>query len=397
MKNSTLTWIQGHVRLVVKGERIAELVNLLTVQGIHVWDVVSLGEQMSSMRVLLPDFFRLRPLLKRTGSRMHVYERRGLPFQLSRLGRRAFFAAGVGIFVLVLVLMSSLVWNVEVRGNDRLTADRVLQAAKSEGLYPYQWKFRLMSQDKLSQALMRRLPDTSWVGVEIRGTEVIIQIVEAEKPEPTKLLSPRHLISKADAVITEIYAEQGRPVVSRNTRVKKGDILISGMIGDEQHAQMVVAKGEVKGMVWHEYEIEIPLEQHRKSYTGNSYDKLYLVLGNRAIQMWGYGQKPYAAYETVTEHNPLTWRDLRLPVGWMTERVMESQKATHVVSEAEAKISGIEHAKKQILAKYGKGTEILGQKILHEKRENGKVYMKVLFEVEQYITEELPIVYNQGD
>ncbi|MEK3788245.1 sporulation protein YqfD [Paenibacillus sp. FSL K6-1230] len=397
MKNSTLTWIQGHVRLVVKGERIAELVNLLTVQGIHVWDVVSLGEQMSSMRVLLPDFFRLRPLLKRTGSRMHVYERRGLPFQLSRLGRRAFFAAGVGIFVLVLVLMSSLVWNVEVRGNDRLTADRVLQAAKSEGLYPYQWKFRLMSQDKLSQALMRRLPDTSWVGVEIRGTEVIIQIVEAEKPEPTKLLSPRHLISKADAVITEIYAEQGRPVVSRNTRVKKGDILISGMIGDEQHAQMVVAKGEVKGMVWHEYEIEIPLEQHRKSYTGNSYDKLYLVLGNRAIQMWGYGQKPYAAYETVTEHNPLTWRDLRLPVGWMTERVMESQKATHVVSEAEAKISGIEHAKKQIIAKYGKGTEILGQKILHEKRENGKVYMKVLFEVEQYITEELPIVYNQGD
>lgn len=397
MKNSTLTWIQGHVRLVVKGERIAELVNLLTVQGIHVWDVVSLGEQMTSMRVLLPDFFRLRPLLKRTGSRMHVYERRGLPFQLSRLGRRAFFAAGVGIFILVLVLMSSLVWDVEVRGNDRLTADRVLQAAKSEGLYPYQWKFRLMSQDKLSQALMRRLPDTSWVGVEIRGTEVIIQIVEAEKPEPTKLLSPRHLISKADAVITEIYAEQGRPVVSRNTRVKKGDILISGMIGDEQHAQMVVAKGEVKGMVWHEYEIEIPLVQHRKSYTGNSYDKLYLVLGNRAIQMWGYGQKPYAAYETVTEHNPLTWRDLRLPVGWMTERVMESQKATHVVSETEAKISGIEHAKKQILAKYGKGTEILGQKILHEKRENGKVYMKVLFEVEQYITEELPIVYNQGD
>ncbi|WP_025679298.1 sporulation protein YqfD [Paenibacillus massiliensis] len=397
MKNSTLTWIQGHVRLVVKGERIAELVNLLTVQGIHVWDVVSLGEQMSSMRVLLPDFFRLRPLLRRTGSRMHVYERRGLPFQLSRLGRRAFFAAGVGIFILVLVLMSSLVWNVEVRGNDRLTADRVLQAAKSEGLYPYQWKFRLMSQDKLSQALMRRLPDTSWVGVELRGTEVIIQIVEAEKPEPTKLLSPRHLISKADAVITEIYAEQGRPVVSRNTRVKKGDILISGMIGDEQHAQMVVAKGEVKGMVWHEYEIEIPLVQHRKSYTGNSYDKLYLVLGNRAIQMWGYGQKPYAAYETVTEHNPLTWRDLRLPVGWMTERVMESQKATHVVSETEAKISGIEHAKKQIIAKYGKGTEILGQKILHEKRENGKVYMKVLFEVEQYITEELPIVYNQGD
>lgn len=397
MRNSTLTWIQGHVRLVVKGERIAELVNLLTVQGIHVWDVVSLGEQTTSMRVLLPDFFRLRPLLKRTGCRMHVYERRGLPFQLSRLGKRAFFAAGVGIFIIVLALMSSLVWNVEVKGNDRLTADRVLQAARSEGLYPYQWKFRLMSPDKLSQALMRRLPDTSWVGVEIRGTEVTIQIVEAEKPEPAKLLSPRHLISKADAVITEIYAEQGRPVVNRNTRVKKGDILISGMIGDEQHAQMVVAKGEVKGMVWHEYEIEIPLVQHRKSYTGNSYDRLYLVLGNRAIQLWGYGREPYAAYETVTEHNPLTWRALRLPVGWMTERVMESQKATHAVSETEAKISGIEHAKKQIIAKYGKGTEILGQKILHEKRENGKVYMKVLFEVEQYITEELPIVYNQGD
>lgn len=54
-------------------------------------------------------------------------------------------------------------------------------------------------------------------------------------------------------------------------------------------------------------------------------------------------------------------------------------------------------AQRDLLAKYGTDTVILEQKILHEKSDNGKVYMKVLFEVEQNIAEELPIVQSQGE
>jgi similar to stage IV sporulation protein len=397
VKHPALAMLRGTVTLAVKGESVEAFINLLTDHHIPVWNVRPMGTRHAEMNLLLPHVFLLRPLLRRTGCKMHVLKRQGLPFTVIRLAKRKFFMAGLALFWIGLLLMSSLIWDIEVKGNDKLSTDSILKAARQEGLYPFQWSFRLSSQDKLSRALMQKLPEASWIGVEKQGTLVTIQVVEASQPTPAPLYSPRHIISKADAVVTEIFAEQGRPVVHKNTRVKKGATLISGTLGDEENQQQVVAKGEVKGLVWHEYEISSPTVQRSSTYTGNSHDRLYLVLGNRAIQLWGYGKIPYSTHKTTVEHDPLTWRSFKLPMGWMTESVRETKIQEQKLTEAEAKMSGIEGARADILAKYGKGTKIMSQKILHEKRENGKVYMKVLFEVEQDIAEELPLVHNQGE
>ncbi|GIO65593.1 sporulation protein YqfD [Paenibacillus cookii] len=399
MKIPTLSGVRGCVQITVRGEGINRLINALAEAGIPVWDIrPASNNQTADMKLLLRDFHALRPLLKRTGCRMHVARRIGLPFRLAKLYKRKFFAAGIGAFFLLLFVLSSLVWNINVVGNEKIPTEDILKAAKEEGVRPYQWIFRLKEPDKLSRALSLKLPETSWIGVERKGTTITIQVVEAEKPEKEPLASPRHLVSKSDAVITSIYAEQGRPLVQKNTRVKKGQVLISGILGDgEARSQVVVAKGEVKGLVWHEYQLEVPLVQKRKIYTGERKDKSYLVLGNRAIQLWGYGKEPFAKSETLTERDPLTWRSIALPIGWMTEKVMEVTETQETLQPEEAKKLGLEAAIRDILAKYGNDSQIISQKILHEKRENGKVYMKVLFEVEEKIAEELPIVQSQGE
>ena len=399
MKIPTLSGVRGCVHITVRGEGINRLINALAEAGIPVWDIrPASNNQTADMKLLLRDFHALRPLLKRTGCRMHVARRIGLPFRLAKLYKRKFFAAGIGAFFLLLFVLSSLVWNINVVGNEKIPTEDILKAAKEEGVRPYQWIFRLKEPDKLSRALSLKLPETSWIGVERKGTTITIQVVEAEKPEKEPLASPRHLVSKSDAVITSIYAEQGRPLVQKNTRVKKGQVLISGILGDgEARSQVVVAKGEVKGLVWHEYQLEVPLVQKRKIYTGERKDKSYLVLGNRAIQLWGYGKEPFAKSETLTERDPLTWRSIALPIGWMTEKVMEVTETQETLQPEEAKKLGFEAAIRDILAKYGNDSQIISQKILHEKRENGKVYMKVLFEVEEKIAEELPIVQSQGE
>ncbi|GIO34167.1 MULTISPECIES: sporulation protein YqfD [Paenibacillus] len=398
MKIPTLSGVRGCVQITVRGEGVNHLINALAEAGIPVWDIRPTSQQTADMKLLLRDFHALRPLLKRTGCRMHVTRRIGLPFRLVKLYKRKFFAAGIAVFFLMLFMLSSLVWNINVEGNEKLATEDILNAAREEGIRPYQWIFRLKDPDKLSRALSLKLPETSWVGVERKGTTITIQVVEAEKPKKEPLASPRHLISKSDAVVTSIYAEQGRPLVQKNTRVKKGQVLISGILGDgSAHSQVVVAKGEVKGLVWHEYQLEVPLVQKREVYTGERKDKSYLVLGNRAIQLWGYGKEPFAKSQTLTELDPLTWRSIALPIGWMTEKVMEVDEREEALEPEAAKKQGLEAAVRDILAKYGNDSQIISQKILHEKRENGKVYMKVLFEVEEKIAEELPIVQSQGE
>ncbi|MNC59055.1 putative stage IV sporulation protein YqfD [compost metagenome] len=88
---------------------------------------------------------------------------------------------------------------------------------------------------------------------------------------------------------------------------------------------------------------------------------------------------------------------MKLPIGWMSEKVLETTEIELKLSVDEATKSGLERAKRDIIAKNGVTSVILEQKILHEKKDNGKVYMKVLFEVEQNIAEELPIVHDQGE
>lgn len=397
MNIPTMIFIRGYLKIRVRGEHVESFINALAEAGTPVWDVKPTGTHTAELHLLLNDFKGLRPLLKRTGCKTRILERRGLPFRAIRLLKRKVFMVGVVMFFAILLALSSMVWNVSVEGNETVASEDVLEAAKQEGLYPYQWIFRLKSLDKLSTNLTTRLPGTSWVGVERNGTSIRIQVVEASVPKKPELLSPRHLVSTRDAVITQIYAEKGVPKVQINSRVKKGQVLISGILGDEENSQSVVAKGKVKGLVWHEYQIEVPLVKVRKIYTGEASRKSYLVLGNRAIQLWGYGDVPFEKHETLTMYDPLAWRSRSLPLGWMTEKVMEVSENKITVSEEEAKREGLESAFRDILARYGPDSRLVSQKILHDKKENGKVYMKVLFEVEETIAKELPIVYNQGE
>lgn len=393
MKEPPLSSLRGFVTLHVTGPQVEKFINAVTEAGIVIWDVRPAGDG-ASLNLLMDDFFVLRPLLKKTGCRSRVTARNGLPFRAARLWKRKFFAAGVLLFGMGLLLLSSMVWTIRVEGNNRIASEDILQAARQEGVYPFQWIWRMDDPDKLSKALTSELPGVSWVGVQRTGTSVKIQIVESDQPEKKPLLNPRHLVSRTDAVVSEIYAEQGRPVVSRNTRVKKGQILISGTLGDEENMEFVVAKGEVKGLVWHEYNIEVPLKRTGSSYTGERKDRTYLVLGKWAIQLWGYGVSGFTESRTLTEQDPLTWRSFQLPLGLMTEKEMEVRSTTDTLTPEAARQEGIMRAKNDILARYGTDSTIKSQKILHEKKDNGKVYMKVLFEVEERITEELPIVNN---
>ncbi|MNI33100.1 putative stage IV sporulation protein YqfD [compost metagenome] len=185
-------------------------------------------------------------------------------------------------------------------------------------------------------------------------------------------------------------------MVKSNAYVRKGDVLISGVIGDEENHQIVVASGTVKGIVWYTSRIEAPLSRSYKVYSGESKVKRYLVIGSRALQITGYGKQTYEQFETIPDRKTLQWRTTVLPIGWLNEKVMEVRMEEQPIELQEAKSIGIEQAKSELLLAAGRDSRIVGQKILHEKTENGKVYMDVYFEVEELIMQEQPIV-TQGE
>jgi similar to stage IV sporulation protein len=179
--------------------------------------------------------------------------------------------------------------------------------------------------------------------------------------------------------------------------VKKGDVLISGILGGDGLHVNVPAEGTVKGLVWHEYDITSPLVRKAKTYTGERRTVWHAVLGDRSLKVSGFGEPPFAKYESVLRQENAAWRGIVLPIGRIRETQLEVTFVERRLTEEEAAAEGLLQARADILRKAGADAVIRAEKILHRKTENGKVYMKVLFEVEQSITDEMPLVQPQGE
>lgn len=397
MSNKGANWLKGMVTVHIRGGQPEQLVNRALAGGLQLSSIRWTSGGLLQFEVSVSDFFRLRAYLKETGCRVHVIKRKGLPFWLVKAERRKLFAGGIVLFFALIFMLSSLVWTIDVQGNVKLTEDQIRLAAKEEGLFPMQWSFKLADTDVMSKRLVRKLPGSTWVGVEKKGTKVIIQVVESTVPEGVALENPRHLVASEDAVVTEIIADAGRPVVKKNTKVKKGQILISGTIGGDENSRTIVAKGKVRGLVWYVFDIASPMEQQVKVYTGEKKTKWFMVLGSRALQVSGYGDNPFENSETIQHEEKAAWRNWSLPIGRMKETVMEMQLEQRTLTAEEAKSIGILQAKADVILKAGSDAVIRDEIVLHEKADNGKVYMKVLFVVEQSIVKEMPLVQMQGD
>ncbi|MFD2612747.1 sporulation protein YqfD [Paenibacillus gansuensis] len=396
MKSQAVASVLGYVTIRVVGRDPEGLLNQAVSAGMSVSNIQPLDARELEMDILLKDFFRLRPLAKRTGCLVRIRKRHGFPFFLRKLERRKWFAAGIFVFLAGLYALSSLVWQVNITGNDRLAKEDILAAARKQGIYPYQWKFRMVDTSVIAKKLTNDLPGVTWIGIEIRGSQVNLRIVEAEQPEKKPLQSPRNLVSTADAVVTEIFAEKGRPLVKVNSHVRKGSILIKGIYGDEENQEAVVAEGKVRGLVWHEFNIVSPLTQKFKVYTGAVKERSYVVIGSKALQITGYGKLPFDKYETHTTIQKAAWRGYGIPAGFMKEKLMEVRYDVQKLDRPAARAIGLNSARAQILARTELEPKIVAEKILHDKTENGKVYMKVLMEVDQLISAEQSII-GQGE
>lgn len=392
MKGTWWAAVRGYVWVKLIGGDAQAFVNAAVAERIGLWNISYTKSGELTFGISVPDFFRLPPVLRNCGARTRILQKRGLPFHMARLARRKTFAAGMLAFVTLLFLLSTFVWRVGIEGESAIPPDKIMEAARQEGLYRFQWFPRLKEPEVLAKRLAAKLPDAAWVGVEKRGTSVIITVVDATKPDAKAAESPRDLVAAADAVVTRVVAESGKPLVERNERVKKGQVLVSGWLGDGDRRKAVVSKGKVMGLVWHEVQIVSPQLRQQKMLTGASKQRAYWIIGNRALQISGYGGEPYAESRTGSTFNPWRLFSWELPFGILKEKEMEVLTIRERLTAAQAKQAGLAQARAELLARYGPDARITSENILHEQTENGKVMMTVLFEMEQSIAIERPIV-----
>jgi similar to stage IV sporulation protein len=400
------TWlssrVQGTVYCRIQGRQVHRLINRLAERRIKLWSIKFRGENECTFYITMDQYVQLKPHLRATGCKSRVLRRIGVPFLLYRLWRRKGFVLGAAFFFLALFILSSMVWRIEIHGEDRVSEREILQAAKEIGIDRGAFKRSLPPLDDIKRYMVQRVDGAAWIGVDIVGTKVKFEVVEKVLPEPRKLQNPRHLISSKDAVIVHILAEKGQPMVRVHERVKKGQILISGDLSakvdpsiKDRSGPIVVADGSIQGLVWYKSVIEMPLIQKHKHFTGETMDRAYIAIGDRALKVKGYRDVPFTKYESKWDEKVVKWRDYTLPLRWLDERVMELDFHEEHLTKPQALDLALQRARADVLLEAGSDASIQSEKVLHETAGNGKVKLTILFEVVENIAVEQPII--KGD
>lgn len=399
MKNQWVTIFLGHVKVRLSGRGAERFLNECVRINMHIWNVRRVGDDTLTFHMYVKDVHRLRPVFRKYECDLKFIGRYGFPFWQKRLLRNSGFLIGFVAFFALLIMLSNMVWNVEIKGAKPETEYMIAKELEKMGVTRGKMQFQLPDVETIQRYLTNNVSSITWVGVELRGTTYHFQVVEKNEPEKEEVLSPRHLVARKEAVIQKMFVEQGKIMVTKNEHVEKGQLLVSGIFGKEDSPTVVPAKGIIFGETWYDSEIDVPLKTLFQVYTGGFFQKHYIKFGSFKIKVWGFEKNKYKRYkeDAMTYHvHFLRWT---LPIAYEKVTVREEEEAMREYTEKQALEVGKEMAEKELKKKLEGNASILDEKVLHKRVENGTLKLSLYFKVIENIAEIQPITESniQGD
>ena len=376
-----LNYILGYVNIVVEGYFIEKFINICTKQKILLWNLKRDKSTIMYANAPIKDFKRICEIAKKTKCKIKINSKRGLPFIFNKYKKRKMFAIGVlTIFVLIFVL-SRFIWNIEIIGNEKISSEHIMQIAEENGLKIGGIKSRVDPKNIINSLRTQR-EDLAWVGIDIKGTNVLINIVESTaRPEIIDEEEFCNIVATKDAIITKVSAQNGTPVVKEGTMVRKGDVLIKGEFeGKYTGIRYVHATGSVYGRTWYKQREKVYFNQQKKELTGRSENKYSVNINNFKIN-FNKGVSKFKNYDTIETIKKIKlFSDFYLPINIVkiTNQEIDLQDITY--SEEEVKEIGIERAKLQLNKKV-ENIETIENIQINSKKTQEYVEVEVTYEV----------------
>lgn len=240
----------GYVRIEVEGYYIERFINICTNNKILIWNLKREKGVKLYLNIGIKDFKKISTVARKTNCKVKILRKRGIPFLLNKYKKRKIFAIFLILILLTIFISSKYVWNVDISIKDDLKLDNIDEDIKILGISKGVKKDEI-DTDKVINELRLKRDDIAWVGIDIEGTTVKINIVKADKaPNIVDNSDYCNIIASKSGVIQKIIAQNGTAIAKVGDTVQKGDVLIAGyMEGKYTDTRYVHSLGEVEAIV----------------------------------------------------------------------------------------------------------------------------------------------------
>lgn len=342
-----LKYVRGYLRIRVSGFSPERFMNLCSNKGILLWKIEREGD-VYYMNIHLDGFRALRPIVRKTGTKVAVLERCGLPFFLPKLFRRKAFIGGLMLAVAFWMVSSLFIWDIQTSGNYRITDD-VFDTFLREQQVTVGMKKSGLDIGALEKEIRRTFPEITWASARLSGTKLLIEIKENDAPIITQQAAAEkgsELVTDYDGTIVAIIVRSGVPKVKVGDAVAKGDVLVAGNVPvyNEDATVREYLYVDADADIWLEHAMSfsarLPFDYIQKEYTGRTKKRFYLRIGNHEWKM--PQERPFLVYDSlIRESRPLVFEKLAIPVyqGSYTYREYRNVEHEYTLEQAETLLS----------------------------------------------------------
>jgi len=377
-------YFRGYAIIIVKGLKIERFINLAVVNNIYIWDIEKLDYTTVRAKIGLENFGRLRDIVRKTDSSVSIIAKRGFPFIIRNVKKRKLFYASLLSLFVFIYIMSSFVWMIEIVGTENVDSEEIARCLYEEGLREGSFKGRLDRRHIENQVLIN-MQEISWIGIQIKGTKAIVEVVEKREAPP--LIShedPCDIVAAKNGVITKLLVLSGDPMVKDGESVRKGQKLVSGTILRENfEPRQVHSLAQISARTWYEEAEEIPLQQIEYKHTGKVSRQYKLKLLNKE-----FSRKRSVSFkdfnESVRERNLISFGDYIFPVKLIEYRFEELVPTLKTLMVNEAKERCAERLNAAIKLQIPEGAVILNKNInyyVDKKSVKAKINVEVLEDI----------------
>ncbi len=272
MIETLIRFWRGYVQIKVEGDSPERFLNLCRYHKRNIWNL-QWNENTMICSVFLKDFFELKSLIKKSGVKIRIVQKRGIPFFVEKNKKRKAAYLSAGISLIGIYILSLFLWDIQFEGNIHYTDDVLLQFLNQNG-YVHGMKLTDIQCEELEKKIRNTYSDINWVSAMIKGTRLVVKVKEnsAVLAEEEEKESPQDLVADRDGTIVSIITRQGTPQVHAGDQVKKGETLVAGKVelkndaGEVEKTHFVKADADIV-IEWSEaYQTDFPLLHEERNY-----------------------------------------------------------------------------------------------------------------------------------
>lgn len=331
-----IRYLRGTVQFHTIGKYPEKLLNGAAARQLQLWKIERKGGTLFACTTPR-DYRALRFAVRKTGIRLRIDARKGLPFLLRRFRFRLGAAFGLLLFFVLIQYLSMFVWNIEVTGGNEATREKVAAASQELGISSGVWKNSL-SLKQAKEDLLRAMPELSWTSMNLTGCKLTIELRERNvAPEIIPTDVPCNLKARIGGVIVRVDAKAGFPSVKPGDTVAEGDLLVSGVRQDAFGATMLRhAQGSVIARTSHTVTCSIPLRQMTAVPTDEVIVRKRLAVFGVEVPLNLTSPPQEGSYTRTFEAQPVYLLGVQIPVERYTETWTKTEEREVVYTEQEA-------------------------------------------------------------